>query len=118
MSGEELHGARPLAVLRALIDALDRIGPYGQGHPEPVLALPDMRVSYSKLVKDEHVRFTLEDSRGAKVSGIAVRAMKNEMGEALMKREGAYHVAVRVKRNDFNGNSRAEVEIVDMAKAG
>ena len=106
------------AVDLSLIEALDRIGPYGQGHPEPVLALPDMRVSFSKLVKDEHVRFALEDSRGAKVAGIAFRAMKNEMGEALMKREGTFHVAVRVKRNDFNGTSRAEVEIVDMAKAG
>lgn len=100
-----------------LIDALERIGPYGQGHPEPVLALADMRVSFSKLVKDEHVRFALEDARGAKVAGIAFRAMRSEMGEALMKREGSFHVAVRVKRNDFNGSSRAEVEIVDMARA-
>ncbi|MGE3930113.1 MAG: single-stranded-DNA-specific exonuclease RecJ, partial [Hyphomonadaceae bacterium] len=38
-----------------LIAALDRIGPYGQGHPEPVFALPDVRVHFSKLVKDEHV---------------------------------------------------------------
>src|SRR4029078_11008421 len=34
-----------------LIDALDRIGPYGQGHPEPVFALPDVRVSFAKLIK-------------------------------------------------------------------
>ncbi len=105
------------AVNLDLIDALERIGPYGQGHPEPILVLTDMRVSFAKLVKDEHVRFALEDARGAKVGGIAFRAMKSEMGEALMKREGSFHVAVRVKRNDFNGNSRAEVEIVDMARA-
>ncbi len=98
-----------------LVAALDKIGPYGPGHPEPILALPDVRVSYSKLVKDEHVRFTLEDARGARVGGIAFRAVKNPIGEALLKREGVYHAAVRVKRNDFNGNSRAEVEIVDLA---
>jgi single-stranded-DNA-specific exonuclease len=101
-----------------LIDALDRIGPYGQGHPEPVFALPDVRVSFSKLVKDEHVRFTLEDARGARISGIAFRAMKSPIGEALMKREGAVHAAVRVKRNEWNGNVSTEVEIVDLALAG
>jgi single-stranded-DNA-specific exonuclease len=101
-----------------LIEALDRIGPYGQGHPEPLFALPDVRVSFSKLVKDEHVRFTLEDVRGARISGIAFRAMKNPIGEALMKREGAFHAAVRIKRNEWNGNVSTEVEIVDLAIAG
>ncbi len=106
------------AVNLDLIAALDRIGPYGQGHPEPVLALPDVRVSFSKLVKDEHVRFTLEDARGARIGGIAFRAMKGALGEALMKREGLFHAAVRVKRNEWNGNVSAEVEIVDLALAG
>lgn len=100
-----------------LIDALDRIGPYGQGHPEPVFALPNVRVSFAKLVKEDHVRFTLEDTRGARVGGIAFRAMKGPMGEAMMKKDAAYHAAVRVKRNEWNGNVRAEVEIVDLAEA-
>lgn len=101
-----------------LIKSLDRIGPYGQGHPEPLLALLDVRVSYSKLVKDEHVRFTLEDARGARIGGIAFRAMKSPIGEVLMKKEGAFHAAVRVKRNEWNERVTAEVEIVDMAPAG
>jgi single-stranded-DNA-specific exonuclease len=100
-----------------LIAAIDRIGPYGQGHPEPVFALPDVRVCYSKLVKEEHVRFTLEDARGARIGGIAFRAMKSAIGETLMKREGTFHAAVRLKRNEWNGNVRAEVEIVDLAAA-
>jgi len=105
------------AVDLSLIDALDRIGPYGQGHPEPVFALPDVRVCYAKLVKEEHVRFTLEDSRGARVGGIAFRAMKSPLGEALMRRDALYHAAVRVKRNEWNGAVKAEVEIVDLAAA-
>jgi single-stranded-DNA-specific exonuclease len=100
-----------------LIEALDRIGPYGQGHPDPVFALPDVRVCYAKLVKEEHVRFTLEDSRGARIGGIAFRAMKTPMGEALMKRDALYHAAVRVKKNEWNDSVKAEVEIVDLAAA-
>jgi len=100
-----------------LIDACERIGPYGQGHPEPVFALPDVRVCYAKLVKEEHVRFTLEDARGARIGGIAFRAMKSPLGEALMKRDGAYHAAVRLKKNEWNGSVKAEVEIVDLAAA-
>ena len=105
------------AVDLQLLDALDRIGPYGQGHPEPLLALPEVRVSYSKLVKDEHVRFTLEDSRGARIGGIAFRAMKSPLGEAMLKKEGVFHAAVRVKRNQWQERVTCEVEIVDMAPA-
>ncbi|MBY0565174.1 MAG: single-stranded-DNA-specific exonuclease RecJ [Hyphomonadaceae bacterium] len=102
----------------SLIDALDRIGPYGPGHPEPVFALADVRVPFAKLVKEDHVRFTLEDVRGARIGGIAFRAMKGPLGEALMKRDATYHAAVRVKKNEWNETVRVEVEIVDLAKAG
>lgn len=100
-----------------LIDALDKIGPYGQGHPEPTFALPDVRVCYSKLVKEEHVRFTLEDARGARIGGISFRAMKSPMGEALLKKEGVFHAAVRVKKNEWNGSVKAEIDLVDLAPA-
>ena len=100
-----------------LIASLDRIGPYGPGHSEPLFALPDVRVAFSKIVKEEHVRFTLEDARGARIGGIAFRAMKSPIGEALTKGQGLFHAAVRLKRNDFNGRSSAEIEIVDLAKA-
>lgn len=105
------------ALTLELLEALERIGPYGQGHPEPLFVLPDVRVQFSKLVKEEHVRFTLEDARGARIGGIAFRAMKSPLGEVLLKKEGAFHAAVRLKRNDWNGNSRAEIEIVDLAVA-
>ncbi|MEZ5994520.1 MAG: single-stranded-DNA-specific exonuclease RecJ [Hyphomonadaceae bacterium] len=101
-----------------LLASLERIGPYGQGHPEPVFALADVHVSFAKIVKEDHVRFTLEDARGARVGGIAFRAMKSPLGEALMKRDTRYHAAVRVKKNEWNDTVRAEVEIVDLAEAG
>jgi len=100
-----------------LLTALDRIGPYGPGHPDPLFALADVRVAFAKRVKDAHVRFTLEDARGARISGIAFQAMTRGFGEALLKGEGVFHAAVRVKRNDYGGKSKAEIEIVDLAEA-
>jgi single-stranded-DNA-specific exonuclease len=101
----------------ALIEALERIGPYGQGHPEPRFALTDVRGSFAKVLTEEHVRCTLEDARGARVGGIAFRAMKSSLGEALMNKNALYHAAVRVKKNEWNGTVRTEVEIVDLANA-
>ncbi len=100
-----------------LLAALDRIGPYGPGHPDPLFALAEVRVAFAKRVKDAHVRFTLEDARGARIGGIAFQAMTRGFGEALLKGEGVFHAAVRVKRNDYGGKSKAEIEIVDLAEA-
>jgi single-stranded-DNA-specific exonuclease len=100
-----------------LMRAVERIGPYGAGHPEPVFALTDVRVSFSSMTKGDHVRCVLEDSRGGKISAIAFRAGPTALGEALLKREHALHVVVKLKINTFNGNSRVEAEILDAAYA-
>ena len=47
--------AAPSAIDLALLDAIDRIGPYGPGHPDPVFALQDVRVSYAAPVGADHV---------------------------------------------------------------
>jgi single-stranded-DNA-specific exonuclease len=100
-----------------LLDAIERIGPYGQGHPEPVFALADVGISYASAVKGDHVRCVLQSAGGRKIRAIAFRAGANALGEALMKRDSALHVAVKVKRDTYGGAERAEVEILDGAQA-
>ncbi|MEJ0059003.1 MAG: hypothetical protein WDM79_05225 [Terricaulis sp.] len=39
------------AIDLGLLAALDQIGPYGAGHTEPLFALANVQVCYSKLVK-------------------------------------------------------------------
>jgi single-stranded-DNA-specific exonuclease len=106
------------ALDHAMLAAIDRIGPYGAGHPEPVFVLPDVRAGYAAPVKGEHVRFALEDARGARIGGIAFRAMSSGIGEALLDKNAVFHAAVRLKRNVFNGADRVEVDIVDIGRPG
>lgn len=102
-----------------LLDALDAIGPYGAGHPEPVLALPDVKVSYVNPLKGgEHVRCVLEDARGARIRAIAWRVGGAPLGEALLSQRGLLHVACKLKRDAYGGGPpRPEVEILDAAQA-
>jgi single-stranded-DNA-specific exonuclease len=102
----------------SLVDAIDRIGPFGAGHPEPVIALPEVRVNYASQVKGDHVRLVLEDAAGQRVRGIAFRAGTNALGPALLSGEGAFHAAIRLKRNAYGGRESAEIELVDLAKLG
>ncbi|KAF0187277.1 MAG: single-stranded-DNA-specific exonuclease RecJ [Hyphomonadaceae bacterium] len=101
-----------------LMTALERIGPFGPGHPEPVFALPEVRVQYASAVKGEHVRFVLEDARGARIRGISFRSATTALGEALLAREGAFHAAVKLKRDTYGGGDRVEAELLDAAPLG
>jgi single-stranded-DNA-specific exonuclease len=101
-----------------LCDALDRIGPYGAGHPEPVLAIADVNVSYASALKNgEHVRCVLQDGRGARIRAIAFRVGGEPIGEALLGKSGALHIAAKVRRDTYGGGERAELEIMDAAAA-
>ncbi len=106
------------AIDLSLLDAVDRIGPYGPGHPEPVFALADVTVSYASALKGgEHVRAVLTDARGAKMRAIAWRMGGAPAGDALLARDRPLHVAVKLKRDTYGGGERAEVEIIDVALA-
>jgi single-stranded-DNA-specific exonuclease len=109
--------AAPAGITLDLCDALDRIGPFGAGHPDPVLALASVRVRFAKKVGEAHLRLTLEDSRGKGVRAIAFNVANDPIGEALQVRDAVVHVAVRVKRNAYNGSESAEVELVDASPA-
>lgn len=105
------------AVDLTLMDAIDRIGPYGPGHAEPVFALADVSVSFSSLIKGDHVRCVLQSAGGRKLRAIAFRAGTNGLGEALLKREQKLHVAVKLKRDSYGGTEKVEAEILDGAWA-
>jgi single-stranded-DNA-specific exonuclease len=101
-----------------LMAALERIGPYGPGHAEPVFALPEVRVSYASEVKGGHVRCVLEDASGAKLKTIAFRAGAGLLGEALLGRDGMIHAAVKLKKDSYGGTERVEAELLDAARFG
>lgn len=108
-----------LASIRAadfqVLDAFDRIGPFGAGHPEPILAFADVRVSFVQRLKDDHVRATLEDASGARISAMAFRAAAGPLGEALLARPTRLQVLVRLSRNSFRGVEQVQAEILDAA---
>lgn len=103
------------AVNLDLIAAIERIGPYGAGHPEPLFAFRHVRVGYAQRLKGDHVRAVLEDASGARVPAIAFRAGEGPLGEALLSKQAGLHALVRLSRNTFRGADQPQAEIVDLA---
>ncbi len=94
-------------------------GPYGAGNPEPVLAFPDVRVAFADIVGASHIKVRLVGGDGARLDAIAFRAVGTPLGEGLLKSRGRFlHVAGKLKTDDWNGETRVQLQIEDAAAAG
>ena len=113
----DIDGAlMPSAANDALIDLIERAGPYGQGNPQPRFAFPSHRVKFAKVVGEAHVRCALEAADGARLDAIAFRAAGQPLGDMLMNAGGMpLHVAGYLRKDTWGGRNRIEVQIDDAA---
>ena len=101
-----------------LIDQLEAAGPFGAGHPQPVLALPAHRIRDSRMVGTSHVKVTLEAMDGSRLDGIAFRAVDSALGNLLLNGRGRnVHVAGSLGADFWQGTRRVQLRILDAAPA-
>ena len=99
-----------------LIATLSRAGPFGAGNPEPVVALPSHVVAYAEEVGTHHVRARLRAGDGSIVNAIAFRAVKQDLGNALLANRGrAVHAAGSLAIDRWQGNERVQMRLIDLA---
>ncbi|MBI1244090.1 MAG: single-stranded-DNA-specific exonuclease RecJ [Alphaproteobacteria bacterium] len=113
----EYDGALPLsAATAALVEELERVGPYGVGNPEPRFVFNAVRVAKADIVGTSHIRCFLEDSRGVRLSAIAFRAVGTGLSEILLRSDGSsVHLLGRLKLDSWRGASRVQLQIEDAA---
>lgn len=100
----------------ALVESLATAGPFGAGAPAPRFALPDLRVSFARIVGSDHLKLTLEDETGARLDAIAFGAAGSALGELL--RPGArIHAAGMLELNHWQGRSKVQLRLEDAAEA-
>ncbi len=106
-------GAQP-----AVVTALERAGPFGQGQPEPVFVFPQHRLVEAREVgSGGHMRVKLRGGDGSVIGGIAFRAAGQPLGNALSQATGnMLHVAGTLSIDRWGGNEKVEVRIMDAAR--
>lgn len=113
----DIDGAlQPAAANDALIDLIERAGPYGQGNPQPRFAFPAHRVKFAKVVGEAHIRCVLEAADGSRLDAIAFRAHGAPLGDLLIGSGGMpLHIAGHLRKDTWGGRNRIEVQIEDAA---
>ncbi len=106
----------PGAVSKTFAEMVAQAGPYGQGNPEPVFVLANLRPEYVKTVGQNHLSVTFASDGGENVRAIAFRAEGEPLGEMLRSGE-RLHVVGKIKADDWRGGNSGQLQIVDVAKA-
>lgn len=106
----------PKAATRATLEMIERAGPYGAGNTEPRFALPRLRLIRARVVGQNHVSCILSGEDGGTIKGIAFRAAEGPLGQALLDgHRGLYHVAGRLKADDWQGRKGVQLHIDDLS---
>lgn len=99
-----------------LIAAMQIVGPYGAGWPDPVFGFANVRPFAASVVGAGHIRVMLEDENGGKIRAIAFRANATPLGDALLAR-APINVVARVKKDEWRGGDAVDCEILDASPA-
>lgn len=101
-----------------LFDQLEKAGPYGSGHPQPIFAIPAHRLRDVRPVGTAHIKITLEAMDGSRLDGIAFRAADTPLGDLLMKSRGMQiHAAGSLSADYWQGSRRIQLRLLDAAPA-
>ena len=102
-----------------LLEHLAAVEPFGRGNPEPVFALPAVRVRHARIVGRNHVRADLADGGSGRLAAIAFRTAETPLGRALLETDGpALHIAGTLRADDWRSNGAVQFVVSDAAPAG
>lgn len=102
-----------------LVETLEAAGPFGVGWPAPRIAVGPVRIVKADIVGKDHVRIIASGNDGRSFKAIAFRSAETEMGQTLLhrSRDRRFHLAGRVKIDDWGSRPAAELHLEDAAFA-
>ncbi|MBB4212019.1 exonuclease RecJ [Rhodothalassium salexigens DSM 2132] len=101
-----------------LVAAVERLAPFGMGNPGPRFAVTPARVVKADVVGRDHVRLIVTGPAGGRLKAMAFRSAETPWGAELLAGKGrAFHLAGRLKRDDWGAEPKAELHLDDAAPA-
>jgi single-stranded-DNA-specific exonuclease len=100
----------------AMVEEIEKAGPFGAGNPEPVFVLPEHRIIDVMPFGVDHLRVRVQSGDGAKLELAAFRAASGPLGAALAKAKGERaHLACALSLDHWGGKTRVSARLLDLA---
>lgn len=96
------------------VHELSRLEPYGEGNPQPVFVLRDMRLAYMKIVGEKHTRLSLRDAKYS-YDAIYYNVIPNMLDVSV----GDYvDIVFTLGINEYNGQENLQIVVKDISYTG
>ncbi len=100
----------------ALVEEIEKAGPFGSANPEPVFVLPEHRIADVQPFGADHLRLRVQAGDGARLEIAAFRAAHTALGSALAKARGERaHLACTLTLDHWGGRAKVSARLVDLA---
>jgi single-stranded-DNA-specific exonuclease len=108
----------PTAATQALIEDLEKAGPFGQSASAPRFAFPSVAITHTRHIGESHLRLNFTDGVSAPIEAICFGAFDTALGPMLENHGGMrFHLAGRLEVNFWNGRSKVQLRLEDAARA-
>lgn len=99
-----------------VVESLEKLGPFGMGHPTPRVLLRNVRVQDVRVLKDKHLKIRLGSTTGkGRVDGPLWNCVGTPFGDAIQAMNGeAVDVACALEVNTWQGRSSVQLRIEDI----
>lgn len=107
----------PAAATTALIEDIERAGPFGQGAPAPRFAFAGAEITGARRIGENHLRFRAGGPDG-RIDAVAFGAFDGPLGPLLSDPGAArFHLAGRIEINTWGGRRSVQLRLEDAARA-
>ena len=114
-------GLKVKAASLHLLQALEKVGPFGAGNAEPRFAITGALIVKADPVgaDQNHLRCILTGTDGGRLSAIGFNLVETKLGQALLHHDGQpFHIAGKLRLNTWQGRSSPQLIIDDAAPVG
>jgi len=112
----EIDAEIPLSLVKpALNNILKQFEPFGPGNMKPVFMTRDLYdyQGSSNVVRDQHLRIVAHQKNGSVIEGIGF-GIADKYDLVL---NGPFDMVYNIEENEYNGNIRLQVKVIDIRKS-
>lgn len=108
----------PGAAAPALIEEIEKAGPFGQSAPAPRFAFANVAITHLRRMGETHLRFGFTDGASPALNAIAFGAFDGPLGPLIERHAGLrLHLAGRLELNHWGGRTKVQLRLEDAAPA-
>lgn len=99
-----------------LVEWINKLEPFGNSFHSPKFIFLSHKISYIKIVGDNHLKLNISSFDGKSIEAMAFRAVSTPLGEALLSSEyKKIHLIGKLNINEWNGKKSVQLIVEDVA---